>query len=72
MRSISVLHQKHAPIRLGRMGHLMKGASIYGGLVSYGKRLNPEQYAMRVESSENISEGSGVRSKKLKPLKFRL
>ena len=71
MRFISVLHQKHAPIRLGRMGHLVRGAGC-GGLVSYGKRLNPEQYAMVVESSENISEGSGVRSKKLKPLKFRL
>ena len=70
MRFISVLHQKHAPLHLGRVKNAFRGTG--GGLVSYGKKLNPEQYAMVVESSESTSEGTGVRSKKLKPLKFRL
>jgi len=70
MRYISVLHQKHAPLHLGRVKNAVRGAGC--GLVSYGKRLNPEQYAMVVDSYENTSEGTGVRSKKLKPLKFRL
>ena len=74
MRHISVLHKKHAPIHLGRVkvaSHkIIKGS---GGLVSYGKRLSPSQYAEKVDASERLGSvvGGGLRHKHLKPLKFK-
>lgn len=73
MRHLSSLHSRVKPVHLGRVKQAVYKVKGCGMLASYGKRLSPEEYAQKVESSDRLGAviGEGLRHKKFKPLKFK-